>query len=129
MVGVAADYPYGWVAIDENGPDKYRQTPKGSCQLKEGASYVLDAKTLAWDPKAARIVPAFEDGKLRGVKVFSIQKESYFDRICLRNGDTIAAVNDAPVTANAENLSTVRGRHRLRILRDGASFAITVGPN
>ncbi len=128
VFGVAADYPGGWLAIDASGVDTYHPPPRASCELKDGASYVLDAKALTWDPSAARIVPAFEAGQLKGVKIFSVQEGSYFDRICLINGDIIAAVNDAPVTGDGGNLSAVRGRHRLRILRGGASFSISVGP-
>lgn len=128
VFGIAADYPHGWLALDAKGLDTYHPPVRSGCELKDGASHALDATTLKWSPSSARILPAFAEGQLQGIKLFSIEEGSYFDRLCLKNGDVISTVNGELVSADAANLSAVRGKHHLRILRDGKVFSITVGP-
>lgn len=48
--------------------------------------------------KTARVVPAVEDGKRVGYKLYAIRPSSLWARVGFRNGDTVAAINGHDLT-------------------------------
>lgn len=53
----------------------------------------------------ARVVPRFEDGKLTGVKLFSVKPGSLYAAAGLRNGDTVVAINGRTVADPSQALT------------------------
>ncbi len=80
----------------------------------------------------ARIVPMFEDGQARGVRLFSIQKDSLLARWGLRDGDVILAIDGRALKSPAD-LVSIPDRPKpgdplhLRILRQGKEKTLTFG--
>lgn len=59
-------------------------------ELGEGFSKIL---------QSARLVPNTEGNKVKGFKIFAIQKESLFDKVGLRDGDIVIQVNETVMEA------------------------------
>lgn len=51
------------------------------------------------------MVPRFEDGKLTGVKLFSVKPGSLYAAAGLRNGDTVVAINGRTVADPSQALT------------------------
>jgi len=58
-------------------------------QLGEGLSKIVNT---------ARIVPVMENGAVEGFKVFSIEKNTLFEKIGFQNGDIVTKVNNQTLT-------------------------------
>ncbi len=65
------------------------------------ADDVHDAPAADAAMKDARLVPVLRDGTFVGLKVYAIRAGGRFDRVGFRNGDTIEAVDNEPVTSEA----------------------------
>jgi general secretion pathway protein C len=66
--------------------------------------------------RAARIIPSIEDGAPNGFKLYGIRRSSPYAQLGFRNGDTVHAVNDIPLTSPDEALRAyTRLRHARRI--------------
>lgn len=59
-------------------------------ELGEGFAKIL---------QTARLVPNTEGNKVKGFKIFSIQKETLFDKVGLKDGDIVIQVNDTVLEA------------------------------
>ena len=76
----------------------------------------------------ARILPVFERQPM-GFKLFSIVSGSTVEQLGLRNGDTVTALNDVPLTSAEQSkaaLAAVKGRSHswLDVNRGGASLRL-----
>jgi len=85
---------------------------------------------------SARIVPHYEDGKMRGMKVDAIKADSMFERIGLQDGDIITEVNGIVIDrleatsaifdefAEADSIETAvrRGNETLSMSADAAEL-------
>lgn len=92
-------------AKDRSLPRKFGQAPEASAigngirRVSEN-SYEIDQEeldmalaNLSKIATQARAVPAFEDGKPVGFRLFSIKPNSVFSKIGLQNGDVINSIN------------------------------------
>ncbi|MEI6806567.1 MAG: type II secretion system protein GspC [Myxococcaceae bacterium] len=106
------DRRYEYLAMDEGfvpvAPSRQMFAPSvassdnlGSTLRKTGPnSYEIDAKdfdatmgNLSLIASQARIVPAFEDGKSIGFKLFNIAPNSIYSKIGMQDGDIITKIN------------------------------------
>jgi hypothetical protein len=68
--------------------------------------------------RSARIVPAVENGKPSGFKIFAVRPGSYFARLGFENGDLIRKVDEFEMTDTAKMLEAytkLRGRTSVRV--------------
>src|SRR5690606_30723498 len=65
-----------------------------------------------------RAVPHFEGGQSIGFRLFAIRRGSLFDRIGLKNGDIVTAINGSPMTDPSKAVSL------LQELRDARSLEV-----
>ncbi len=96
-----------------------RKTGSTSWEIEQGE---LDGAlgNMAKLATQARVVPAFEGGKAIGFKLFSIRRNSLYEKIGLKNGDIIKSINgyDMSDPANAMQL--------IGKLKDGKSFQVDI---
>lgn len=95
----------------------------------EVASKDLDIDRWTMNPQMmqVRIVPAFQDGKPQGFKLFSIRQGSVYEQLGLQNGDIIQRINgislDSPQRALESYALLKQTRHlEVDIRRDGAAL-------
>jgi len=86
-----------------------------------------DLQNLATNPSAlfsqARILPKYEGGQMVGVQVSGIKPGSWFEQAGIQNGETITAVNGAPI--GADGAPTL-----FREITQGSATRVTVrGPD
>jgi general secretion pathway protein C len=83
-----------------------------------------DVQSVANNPAAlfsqARILPKYEDGKMKGVQLNAIQAGSVFEQIGIRNGDTITEFNGIHITSQQDSAAV------LRQLTESTEFNVTV---
>lgn len=83
-----------------------------------------DVQSVASNPAAlfsqARILPKYEDGKMKGVQLNAIQAGSVFEQIGIRNGDTITEFNGIHITSQQDSAAV------LRQLTESTEFNVTV---
>jgi hypothetical protein len=101
--------------------------PVPSDQVVSRAEYDGTLERLDQVAPTARIVPAFEDGKATGFKLFAIQPGSAFARIGLCDGDVVKTVAGLPLTSpeNAlEVYSRLKGARAvpIQLRRQGADY-------
>ncbi|MBX7145187.1 MAG: hypothetical protein K1X79_12100 [Oligoflexia bacterium] len=88
-------------------------TDKGSSgpvEFKEGIAFVSENEVLVQEPELdkalenlpllltqARAVPYFKDGKSIGLRLFAVKQGSLFERLGLKNGDILKAINSNPL--------------------------------
>lgn len=88
-----------------------------------------EARTKAGSRGTARILPNYEDGKLRGIKLTGVRPNSVLRAIGLRSGDVILAIDGKPIATAREGsalFSRVESAKQLRIdlERQGKPMAI-----
>ncbi len=81
--------------------------------------------------RQARIVPSVRDGVSDGLRLYAIRRGSILQLLGLRNGDTLTAVNDMPLTSMDASLQAYRELRRsdrtvLQIIRNGEPMALQV---
>jgi len=114
--------PNAMAATDTGGnsPDQRVQ------RLAEGRFGLAreDVQSVANNPAAlfsqARILPKYEDGKMKGVQLNAIQAGSVFEQIGIRNGDTITEFNGIHITSQQDSAAV------LRQLTESTEFNVTV---
>ncbi len=92
------------LAMDDT-PDK-----SSSAEFKDGVAMVSDTEYLVQEQEIdkalenlpllltqARAVPYFKDGKSIGLRLFAVKPGSLFEKIGLRNGDILKAINGNPL--------------------------------
>ncbi|MFH1130845.1 MAG: type II secretion system protein GspC [Pseudomonadota bacterium] len=74
-----------------------QKTGEGKFEIQRNAlnKVLADTTLLA---RSARIVPSTVNGTPNGFKLFAIRPGSIYSLIGMRNGDTVHAVNDRPIT-------------------------------
>ncbi len=87
--------------------------------IKRGFIDKMLANPLAVS-KGARIVPAMKDGKPNGFKLYAIRPTSFYARIGLMNGDTLAAINGFELTSADKALEVYTK------IRDTTSFELSI---
>lgn len=93
-----------------------------------------EAWSSNWTPcavRSARIVPAIQDGKAVGLKLFGIRRDTIFSAAGFQNGDTLQAVNDLALTspdAALEATKKLSGEEHLRftVNRRGETVTLSV---
>jgi hypothetical protein len=101
--------------------------PVPSDSVVSRAEYDGALENLDTVAPTARIVPAFQDGKATGFKLFAIQPGSAFARIGLCDGDVVKTVAGLPLTSpeNAlEVYSRLKGARAvpIQLRRQGADY-------
>lgn len=79
--------------------------------------------------RGARLVPAVKDGAVIGFKLYAVRAGSWFDRLGLKNGDVLRAVNGLPLTSPQEALEAyekVRDAPLLTVGIDRADQPLTL---
>jgi type II secretory pathway component PulC len=104
------------------------------CSLALTALLTAPTVTFAEEPLApeqvpARIVPAFEDGQLRGFKLFNIQKGSKLAALGLADGDVVQQADGKHLRAPSEMAALLArveagARPSLTVLREGVHHAL-----
>lgn len=61
-------------------------------------------KDLSYGTDQARVVPSFKDGQPNGIKMFSIQPDSLFSALGIKNGDVLTQINGYS-TADPEEIA------------------------
>jgi general secretion pathway protein C len=70
--------------------------------LPDDRTFVIERHAMEQvltSPSSARIVPVFGEERMVGFKVFAIRPGSLFDRLGLRNGDTLRSINGRALTS------------------------------
>jgi general secretion pathway protein C len=70
-----------------------------------------------------RAVPHFEEGRANGFRLFAIRRDSVFERIGLKNGDIVTAINGTPLTDPAKAMELIQQ------LKDERRIAVEVVRN
>jgi len=81
--------------------------------------------------RAARIVPSVRNGKSDGFRIYAISSGSIYDKVGLKNGDTVHSVNGRPIITPDDALevyTNVRQAERilLSLTRRGRKLAIDI---
>jgi len=88
------------------------------------ADWQATVERLRSDPdelaKRVQIVPVLDGGRLTGVRLATVRDAALLERLGLRAGDVVTAVNGAPVD------SIARGQQIVESLRSAASARVTV---
>jgi general secretion pathway protein C len=100
----------------------------GDCVVKRALvdRMLADQESLA---STVRIVPSLVDGAPDGFKLYAIRSGSWLDRLGVRNGDTLQAVNGYELTTPAQALLAYMGlrnetRFAVRIVRRGEPLTL-----
>lgn len=81
--------------------------------------------------RQARVIPAMQDGKNIGFKIYGMRKSSIYRSIGFQSGDTITTVNGRPLTSPAAALeiyAELRDAKRIKLgaIRRGEPFEVVV---
>ena len=74
--------------------------------------------SLLPDVSTVRVVPAIENGRPVGLKLFGLRSDSTLGRLGLRNGDMIVRVDGQPVHAGAPTVAPYRPLRPRRVTVD-----------
>ena len=113
----------------------------GSCKETAPGRYVLDEQAMrSLETSAegaavmqARVVPAFEQGRSIGFKIFAIKAGTLAATCGFQDGDILAQLNEQLLTDPTSALKAVEGvkkarRAAFRIRRKGAWVDLVIGP-
>jgi hypothetical protein len=110
--------------------EKYIHCKADQCELtREGIDKLLaNPMDLA---RQTRIVPAMRDGKLSGIKLYSIRPGSVLALLGFQNGDLILTVNDGDLSSPAKALELMTALRTVKHIavvgeRAGERFAINI---
>ncbi|WAS98099.1 hypothetical protein [Nannocystis punicea] len=116
--------------LDEVRPTLTATCADGTCVVKRSELDAFLANPAAM-ARQVRVVPAVEDGKPAGLKLFAIRAESLLARVGFKNGDvvrTIAGfdVSDADAAMSAYAELRKLDRWTIAGVRKGAPFEVTI---
>lgn len=92
-------------AAPEPEPPHFRPLDPGAVRCRVDNDFVVDRAVIAalFDTPDqfsghGRLLPSYQDDELQGFKIYAIRPGSLPKMIGLRNGDTLTALNGAPLT-------------------------------
>ena len=89
------------------------------------------AATTESQDEGPRMVPAYDNGVMVGVKTLRIRSGSELDTLGLKNGDVLTEINGVALTtpeavASLKQAMTSGEAMTIQLLRDGAPLSLTV---